>query len=172
LLNGWPVVSLKETPMMYIAMYRGPASNFWHKVGHEATCLWTRSIYSHCELVFGEPGSDGKSLCASASSRDGGVRFKRLDLNSGHWDVYKLSGYDAHDEAFARQWFHEHCGLAYDHLGLAWFVLPISAFNDPQKFTCSEAVAAALRMRKPHKKHPERVLTDALKFGDLATSRA
>jgi hypothetical protein len=148
---------------MRIAMYKGPPDDFWHKVGHGATCLWTRSRYSHCELVFGEPGTDGRSLCASASSRDGGVRFKRINLGSGRWDVYTPSGYDAHDEAFARQWFHEHNGLPYDHLGLVWFVLPISAFNDPKKFTCSEACAAALGMPKPHKYHPQRLLGAAMK---------
>jgi hypothetical protein len=42
---------------MRIAMYKGPPDDFWHKVGHTATCLWTRSKYSHCELVFSAPGT-------------------------------------------------------------------------------------------------------------------
>jgi hypothetical protein len=157
---------------MRIAMYKGPPDDFWHGVGHEGTCLRTRSIYSHCELVFGEPDATGKSLCASSSARDGGVRFKNIDLGRGRWDVYELPGYDAFDEAYAYEWFSKHLGAKYDHLGLVWFVLPISDFNDPKKFVCSEAIAAALRMQHPHKKHPERVLTDALKFGALATSGA
>lgn len=148
---------------MKIAMYKGPPSDFWHKVGHEGTCLWTASRYSHAELVFSDEPVDGKHLCASASARDGGVRFKRIDLDSGSWDVYELPGYDAFDEAFSRQWFKEHDGLPYDHLGLVWFVLPIEAFNDPEAYFCSEAIAAALRMRKPHKFHPQKLLDAAVK---------
>jgi hypothetical protein len=147
---------------MRLAMYKGPPDDFWHGVGHTATRLWTRSRYSHCELVFGEPDADGKSLCASSSARDGGVRFKRIDLGSGRWDVYDLPGFDAFDAAYARQWFHDHAGLPYDHLGLLWFVLPIGKFNHPARFVCSEACAAALRLPKPHKYHPQRLL-DAVK---------
>lgn len=148
---------------MKIAMYKGPPGDFWHKVGHWATCLWTRSKYSHCELVFGDAPVGGKHLCASSSARDGGVRFKRIDLASGRWDVFSLPGVDGFDEAHARQWFQDHAGLPYDHLALLWFVLPINQFNRSKRFFCSEAVAAALRMRKPHKFHPQLLLDAAMK---------
>ena len=144
-------------------MYKGPPSDFWHKVGHEGTCLWTDSIYSHAELVFSDDPVAGKHLCASSSARDGGVRFKRIDLASGRWDVFSLPGVDEFDEAHARQWFQDHAGLPYDHLALLWFVLPINQFNRSKRFFCSEAVAAALSMRHPHKKHPQRLLDAALK---------
>lgn len=148
---------------MKLAMYKGPPDGFWHTVGHEATCLWTCSEYSHAELVFSDAPRHGQHLCASASARDGGVRFKRIDLSSGRWDVYDLPGFDAFDEQYARQWFKDHEGLPYDYFGLGWFVLPIDELNDPARYFCSEAIAAALRMRKPHKHHPQRLLTAALK---------
>lgn len=143
---------------MKIAMYKGPADDFWHKVGHWATCLWTRSKYSHCELVFSDAPVNGKHLCASSSTRDGGVRFKRIDLGSGKWDVFDLPGFYAFDESYARQWFYDNDAAKYDHLALLWFILPISAFDRSKRFFCSEAMAYALRIRKPHKYHPQRLL--------------
>jgi hypothetical protein len=148
---------------MKIAMYKGPPDDFWHTVGHKGTCLWTRSRYSHCELVFGDAPVGGKHLCASSSARDGGVRFKRIDLASGRWDVYELPGYDEFDEAYARQWFNDNDAAKYDHFALLWFILPISAFDRSKRFFCSEALAAALGMRHPHKQHPQRLLDAALK---------
>lgn len=149
-------------PTLRLAMYKGPPDDFWHQVGRTATCIWTRSIYSHCELVFGEPDADGQSLCASSSARDGGVRFKRIDLSSGRWDVYELPAIDAIDEALARQWFYAHIGRRYDWFGLVWFVLPIKAINDPARFFCSEAIGHALRLHSPHKLHPQRLLNTLL----------
>lgn len=148
---------------MKLACYKGPPDDFWHTVGHSGTCLWTRSRYSHCELVFSDPVLNGRHLCASSSARDDGVRFKRIDLSSGRWDLYQPARRYQTMEPQARQWFIEHEGLPYDHLGLAWFVLPIEEFNDPKAFVCSEAIASALRMRKPHKFHPQRLLDAAMR---------
>lgn len=44
---------------------------------------WTRSIYSHCELVV-------NGACYSSSGMDGGVRRKQIDLNDGKWDLVDL----------------------------------------------------------------------------------
>ena len=60
---------------MKVALYKGPAKDWRHKVAHWAVCVATRSPYSHCELVI-----DG--VCWSASARDGGVRGKVIDLVS------------------------------------------------------------------------------------------
>lgn len=148
---------------MQLAMYKGPATEPLHKIGHAATCLATWSIYSHCELVFGDTLANGHSLCASSSMRDKGVRFKHINLGTGRWDVYELPGFDRAAVAYAYDWFIKHQGLPYDYLGLAWFVLPIDAFNDPARYVCSEAIAAALRLDKPHKFHPQRLLDVAVK---------
>lgn len=147
---------------MQLAMYKGPPTERLHKVGHAATCFVTQSAYSHCELVFAGRDELGRSLCASASPRDGGVRFARIDLSSGRWDVLPLPGCDDTAEAYAYDWFLRHSGMPYDHLGLAWFVLPISGFNHPARYFCSEAVATALRLHKPHKFHPQRLLDAAM----------
>lgn len=92
---------------MRIAFYKG-----W---GHgtaidRVVCLMTFSKYSHCELVF----SDG--VCASSSLRDNGVRFKSIDLESGHWDVYDLQ-IRASDEDLIRAYFNLREGMRFDLLG-------------------------------------------------------
>lgn len=106
--------------MMHIAMYKGPAQGWLHRLSHWAVSMWTRSQYSHCELVF-DGLAPPNSYCASASARSGAVRFTRINLDSGRWDVYELKGFD---EVYARRWF------------------------------CSEAVAAALGLPRPHKWTP------------------
>lgn len=140
---------------MKIAMYKGPAKDIAHKISHWITCLRTMSVYSHCEIVFSEPRGDGTSLCASSSLRDGGIRFKQIDLDSGNWDVYVISGYD---EEYAKAWFEARKGMPYDIWGLLWFLLPIRKFNNPNSYFCSEACAAALKIDSPHKLHPQSFL--------------
>ena len=44
---------------------------------------WTGSSYSHCELVV-------NGVCYSSSAMDGGVRQKKIDINSSKWDVIHL----------------------------------------------------------------------------------
>jgi len=147
--------------MMQLAMYKGPPSDAVHQLSHWFTCLWTRSRYSHCELVFHRSDiMNGKHLCASASARDGGVRFKYLDLDSGRWDLVELPNMDQAATMAAREWFYiqSDARAPYDWFGLLWFVLPIKKFNDPRRWFCSEAVAAALGLPKPHKFHPQKLL--------------
>lgn len=143
---------------MRLAMYKGPASDPLHRLAHRFTCWWTRSRYSHVELVF-DRARDGRWLCASASARDGGVRLKYIELESGHWDVFDLHQVPV-TEAIARAWFYRQADAraAYDWLGLLWFVLPVKAINNPRRWFCSEAVAAALGLPKPHKFHPQKLL--------------
>lgn len=140
-----------------LAMYKGPASNALFQFTHWFTCLWTGSDYSHCELVFGGPNERGLSLCASASARDGGVRFKHIDLNSGHWDFYPLPQFSAEDYARAMAWTYANNDAKYDWLGLLWFVLP-ARFEHPRRYFCSEAVGRMLGLPEPYKLHPQRLL--------------
>lgn len=142
---------------MKLAMYKGPAKSWHYRVSHWFTCLWTRSDYSHCELVFEGQDLYGESLCASSSGRDGGVRWARINLGSGHWDVYPVT-VTAEQEAAAHLWFSQNAGDPYDWLGLLWFVLPIRAFDQPSRYFCSESIAAALGLERPHKYHPQKLL--------------
>ncbi|MBY0556561.1 MAG: hypothetical protein K2P77_05090, partial [Burkholderiaceae bacterium] len=95
---------------------------------------WTRSAYSHCELVF----SDG--WAASSSFIDDGVRFKQIQFDPEHWDFIELPAALEHT---ARAWFEEHEGDRYDLWGNVRFI--VSPVHDSrQAWFCSEAVAVAL----------------------------
>ena len=73
-----------------LALYKGRG-----QIGNRLICWWTRSEYSHCELVV-----DG--WCYSSSVMDKGVRKKQIGLGAGqidlraeHWDRVTLPWADA-----------------------------------------------------------------------------
>jgi hypothetical protein len=90
--------------------------------------------YSHCELIF----ADG--VAASASYRDGGVRFKQIDFKPENWDILILP---KRLEGPAREWFIDHNGLPYDLWGNVRFVFGMVP-HCKNKWFCSEAIGAAL----------------------------
>ena len=105
---------------------------------------WTRSPYSHVELVF------GGGLAASSSAMDGGVRIKSIEFEPDKWDFVDLPEGLAQP---ALQWFGRHEGAAYDYLGNVHFVLSPVA-GSKRKWFCSEAVAAALGIPDPGRFDP------------------
>lgn len=131
---------------MYLAMYKGPADGLWNKLFHWAVCTFTRSKYSHCELVI-------NGMCWSSSNRDGGVRGKRIDLTSGKWDLYPIQA----DERAAVEWFRFHKGAKYDWMGVLRFVLPFIP-KQRKRWFCSEAIAAAIGLHTPECFTPESLL--------------
>lgn len=125
------------------AFYRGTHAGL-PGLYNRAVRRWTRSAFSHVEIVF----SDGQS--ASASYMDGGVRFKRIAYTSGDWAFVDLPPWL---ERQARDWFDFHEGDGYDLLGNLHFVLsPVG--DDKDRWFCSEAVAAALGFPDPPRYDP------------------
>lgn len=125
---------------MKIALYKGPVSfkeDPVHWISHLAISIRSWSKYSHVELVI-----DGQ--CYSSSARDGGVRSKTIDLNSGKWDVVEVEG----DEQFAMKYVVSRLGNPYDWWGIVRFVIPFVPQKDGQEF-CSEIVAGALGAETP-----------------------
>jgi len=119
---------------MQLALYKGRTRLF-----DRAVQWWTRSTYSHCELVF-STDRNGESVCGSSSYLDGGVRIKNMVLDPTKWDIVDLPGFDA---VRASKWFDVHAGQRYDVLGLFGFVLPFMR-DDRSRWFCSEACAAAI----------------------------
>jgi hypothetical protein len=117
-----------------------------HRFLHALICAVTRSSYSHCELVI-----DG--LCYTSSNRDGGVRAKRIDLTTGAWDVFPITG----DREAALRWFREHYRECYDWIGALRIALPFLP-NHARKWFCSEAVGAALGLPQPERITPQSLL--------------
>jgi hypothetical protein len=98
--------------------------------------LWTRGKYSHCELVF----SDG--MCFSSSPRDGGTRFKAIEINPKHWDIVEVS---TDKEVEIRQWCESQCGLKYDWLGILGLAIHLPIENR-KKWYCSEICITVLNL--------------------------
>lgn len=123
-----------------IAFYKGPPRNdLWHSISHYAIRLWTWSKWSHAELVI-----DG--VCYSSSSRDGGVRSKVIDLDSGRWDVVPIEI----DETSALAWFMGNDGDKYDWAGIWRFVLPFLP-HGKRRWFCFEAIGQSLGFAGAHK---------------------
>ncbi|CAN7520941.1 hypothetical protein LJR074_003664 [Acidovorax sp. LjRoot74] len=120
---------------MRIAFYKGRKRLF-----NRVTSWWLRGSYSHCELVLGTD-AQGRSICASSSFMDGGVRVKHMVLDPAHWDQIEVMG-SVHQ---ARDWLQQHYGRGYDVLGLVGFVARVLG-HDKDRWLCSEAVAAMLCM--------------------------
>jgi hypothetical protein len=120
--------------MMHLASYKGPATDPLHKLSHWLICHlkpkrwfpYAPAEYSHNELVFAI--EDGMAECASSSARDGGVRFKQIDIFSGRWHVKRLPQFTDADELYAYAWFQKHRGEKYDYFGVAAFIKGFSAF--------------------------------------------
>ena len=119
--------------MMHVAFYKAPGTLTDKLIRH-----WLRGPYSHCELVF-ELVDNGPSLCISSSPRDGGVRSKRIMLDSESWDIVAVDA----DVAAAWAWAAEHAHEGYDLMGLIGFAWRPES-GEQNKWFCSEAVAAML----------------------------
>lgn len=141
--------------MLQLALYKGPPSELLHVIGHNATKLWTWSKYSHAELVI-----DG--ICWSSSSRDGGVRRKVINLNTGKWDVFDIPC-TKKQETSALAWFKYHEGDEYDYRNILRFVIPFAG-EDKNKWVCYEACGAALGIKDAHKLDADKLLEKALKL--------
>lgn len=99
--------------------------------------------YSHVELVF-NPHRAGLPVCFSSSWRDGGVRFKRIDLSeAGRWSLVPLAVTGA-DVNAVRSWCLRHVGGRYDVPGVLAFKLPLVRHRLNWWF-CSEVCVAALQ---------------------------
>lgn len=120
---------------MKIAFYRAWAGG--GSTMDKLVSLWTRSPYSHCELIF----SDGTSF--SSSSRDGGVRFKQVKYVSGRWDVML---FETEYEVEMRQWCDSQLGKKYDYLGILSHVIMLPFIQDNSRWYCSEICSAALQI--------------------------
>lgn len=126
---------------MHIAAYKGPPSGLLRTVGHYLTRLRTWSKYSHAELLI-----DG--VCYSSSSRDGGIRSKVIDLNTGRWDLFEIKR-PVNPEA-VKQWFAAHEEMKYDWRGIIRWAVPFISHH-PRQWVCYEAVGDGLGLAAAHK---------------------
>lgn len=126
--------------LIYLALYKGKGTLF-----NRLIRLWTRSKYSHCEVVM----PDGSWL--SASAMDGGVRTKHIELNFEHWDLVPLPWASA---APILRLYNMHEGKGYDWAGLFFSQLLASGLHNKRRMFCSEFCAAALGFPNPQRYSP------------------
>lgn len=116
--------------------FRKRAPGFYSR----AIKIWTGGPYSHCELVF----PDGR--CFSSDERDGGTRFKRIDLRGDEWDIVDVPVNSFYIDALDK-FCHDEDKCKYDWRGISFSFLPIPiGWQHPDKWFCSEIVAAALQI--------------------------
>lgn len=127
-------------------------------VGNALVRWWTKSAYSHCELVL--PSGE----CVSSSLMDGGVRTKMIDLDPAKWDVI--------DVPWANEvtvMFHlgRTDGQPYDW----WAMIGSMLFNRRSHATkaafCSEWCAEALALPNPEIHNPQTLYELCLRINAL-----
>jgi len=105
---------------------------------------WTDSKYSHTEVVVGPKWY-------SSSTRDGGVRCKRIILNNEHWDYLLVDI----SPSRVQEVFKEEYGKTYNYLGIiSTHVLGIP-YKHKDTWFCSEYCAYTLDIDNPIKYTPE-----------------
>lgn len=104
--------------------------------------------YSHVEIVFPDE-------CFSVSARDKVGRFKKIDVNSGSWDILELHP-DIPCEDL-RENASKYLGYKYDYLGALFSITPLCIQRDDKIF-CSEVVTNLLN------KYPVYNLGDGCKY--------
>jgi len=123
---------------MKLALYKGKG-----QVGNALIRWWTRSPYSHCEIVIGE-------LSHSSSLMDGGVRAKQIEFNTDHWDFVELPWAEPHRVESLMRDTH---GEPYGWLDLIWRQV-LNRPGNSRGWFCSEWCAAALGLPNPQQYSP------------------
>lgn len=124
---------------MKLALYKGS-----NRCISKLIKWWTKSDYSHCEIVF----SDG--MWGSSSDLEGGVCLRYVEHDPQLWVFYDISHFN---ETRARAWFELNKGRGYDYLGLLGFVIrPIK--GSLGRLGCGHACMAALGYKEPWRFDP------------------
>lgn len=83
------------------------------------------------------------NLWFTASSRDGGVRFKKIWPISSHWDIVNID-VNIKDEQYLFDWANMMIGDKYSYWNCARFVLPFLPTQDT-RWICSTICIVALQ---------------------------
>lgn len=117
--------------------------------------IWTRSKYSHVEIVLSRNETHFVGL--SASPRDGGVRIETIEIKPDHWDFFPAQGDLEQIEAAV--------GARYDWQGIFLSqILPLG-IGSASRYFCSELVAVFLGLLKPQSYSPGDIVRHLTKGG-------
>ncbi len=126
--------------MIRLALYKGAGD--WMDSGIR---IWTRSPYSHCEIVL----PDGRWV--TSSPREGGVVSRVIVCDPSEWDFIDLPWVTA---AAVEALFEAERGARYDWIGLLGSqVLPVGIQSHTRWF-CSEFCATVIGLELPQRYSP------------------
>ena len=123
-----------------LALYKAPG-----KLSDRLIRTWTRSPYSHCELVL----PDGRFV--SSSPRDGGVRAKVIEPDPAVWDFLPLPWIQP---AHVEQLLEQEAGAGYDWLGILGSQILPAGIQSRSRWFCSEFCARVLELEQPQRYSP------------------
>ncbi|WCE09486.1 hypothetical protein [Pseudomonas sp. JBR1] len=126
--------------MIRLALYKAPGDTYDRLIR-----AWTRSPYSHCELVL----PDGRFV--SSSPRDGGVRAKVIEPDPAVWDFLPLPWLPA---AHVEQLLEQEAGAGYDWLGILGTQILQAGIQSRSRWFCSEFCAKVVDLEQPQRYSP------------------
>ncbi|MEP4950058.1 MAG: hypothetical protein ABJU46_03680 [Paracoccaceae bacterium] len=143
-----------------LAFYKGRGSSVYQRLQDGIIRSVTRGIYSHVELISGDALLGQPAVCLSASGRDGGVRHKRIVLKPESWDLVSMP-VDADGPC---QFIEDQLGAPYDYAGIVLSQVFAFGRHNPDKWFCSEIIAASLDIPTPQRISPQ-FLFDVVMWG-------
>ena len=137
---------------IYLASYKATHAG-WAGVINRVIRFFTKSIYSHSELVIAASGHpfEAPAVCVSSAGLDGGVRAKTMQLNPAKWDLIELHHITAAD---VLDFLARHNGQRYDYIGCVRAVLPFVSREHHARWFCSELCAHVIGHTEPWRMHP------------------
>lgn len=99
---------------------------------------WTKSPYSHCELIF------NNGLSFSAFVEEFKTDFKSNIHDDNDWDIIELP-FDKEMEYKIYQWCLSEKDCTYDVIGILFTQIVPLSFQNPWWWFCSELCCAALQ---------------------------
>lgn len=114
-------------------------------------CFFTKSAYSHVELVYDLDHKTMRAKAWSSSPQDGGVRKASIHLHPQRWEVYTLEGVYTTEQL--HEWFVAQEGKKYDWLGAVGAKFKVFK-QHRNKWFCSEIIASYLGLKRPHRMSP------------------
>lgn len=141
---------------VYLALYKGRASDWRERLEDWLIRQLTRGAYSHCELVIarlefvsgGHYEHETVYDCYTSSSRDGGVRLKQINMQSGKWELIPLNL----EPARIKFWYDTTKGKKYDFWGALGVIL--KSPQHKQRYFCSEWCGEVLGVKEPWRFSP------------------
>lgn len=132
-----------------VLLYKGNSSRLIYLIAESIIRFRLFSKYSHAELMIGD-------VSYSSSARDGGVRSKLININSGNWDVHYFEMTEEEVNK-ALLWFSQNNTKSYDWINAIRYAIPFLR-QSKDKFICFEAVAEMLGIPDAYDARPSTLI--------------